>query len=203
MPVGLAASTHPTAATLVACRPARRVKWRHGPQPGLPSARNSAMDATSEYRYHRLTWEEMNEAIAAQKVVVLPTGSTEQHGPHLPLDVDAFLAESVCLELGRRAADRVLVLPHGPLRPEPAPHRLPRHDPHRARGLHRLLPERHQERGLSRFREDPDRQRPRVQHAAGRPGGPEDGAGHPFAVRRGELLHPGRGGLQPREARRR
>jgi creatinine amidohydrolase len=69
------------------------------------------MDAASEYRYNRLTWVEMNEAIAAQKVVVLPTGSTEQHGPHLPLDVDVFLTESVCLELGRRASDRVLVLP--------------------------------------------------------------------------------------------
>jgi len=69
------------------------------------------MDVANEYRYLRLTWEEMNEAIAAQKVVLLPTGSVEQHGPHLPLDVDVFLAESVCLELGRRAPDRVLVLP--------------------------------------------------------------------------------------------
>ena len=69
------------------------------------------MGAASEYRYERLTWEEMNQAIADQKLVVLPTGSIEQHGPHLPLDVDVFLAQSVCLELGRRAADRVLVLP--------------------------------------------------------------------------------------------
>ncbi len=69
------------------------------------------MSAGTEYRYNRLTWEEMNEAIALQKVVILPTGSTEQHGPHLPLDVDLFLAESVCLEAGRRAADRILVLP--------------------------------------------------------------------------------------------
>jgi len=46
------------------------------------------MDAASEYRYHRLTWPEMNDAIAAQKVAILPTGSIEQHGPHLPLDVD-------------------------------------------------------------------------------------------------------------------
>jgi creatinine amidohydrolase len=69
------------------------------------------MNAVSEYRYNRLTWEEMNQAIADQKIVVLPTGSTEQHGPHLPLDVDVFLAESVCLELGRRAPDRILVLP--------------------------------------------------------------------------------------------
>lgn len=69
------------------------------------------MSALTEYRYNRLTWAEMNEAIAAQKLVILPTGSTEQHGRHLPLDVDVFLCESVCLEVGRRAADRVLVLP--------------------------------------------------------------------------------------------
>jgi creatinine amidohydrolase len=69
------------------------------------------MSTAAEYRYNRLTWPEMNEAIAAQKLVILPTGSTEQHGRHLPLDVDVFLCESVCLEVGRRAADRVLVLP--------------------------------------------------------------------------------------------
>jgi len=69
------------------------------------------MNAATEYRYNRLTWAEMNEAIAMQKVVILPTGSTEQHGPHLPLETDAFLTESVCLEVGRRATDRVLVLP--------------------------------------------------------------------------------------------
>ncbi len=66
---------------------------------------------STEYRYNRLTWPEMNDAIASQKVVILPTGSTEQHARHLPLDTDAFLTESVCHEVGRRAADRVLVLP--------------------------------------------------------------------------------------------
>ncbi len=69
------------------------------------------MSAATEYRYNRLTWAEMNDAIARQPVVILPTGSTEQHGRHLPLDVDVFLAESVCLEVGRRAAGRALVLP--------------------------------------------------------------------------------------------
>jgi len=67
--------------------------------------------ASAEYRYNRLTWEEMNEAIGLQKVVILPTGSTEQHGRHLPLDVDSFLCESVCLEVGRRIPERVLILP--------------------------------------------------------------------------------------------
>lgn len=68
-------------------------------------------DVSREYRYNRLTWEEMNEAIRMEKVVILPTGATEQHGPHLPLDVDAFLCESVCLEVGKRAPEKVLVLP--------------------------------------------------------------------------------------------
>lgn len=69
------------------------------------------MSAQTEYRYNRLTWAEMNDAIEMQKVILLPTGSTEQHGRHLPLDVDVFLAESVCLEVGRRIPDKVLVLP--------------------------------------------------------------------------------------------
>lgn len=75
------------------------------------STSTSTARAATEYRYNRLTWAEMNDAISMQKVVLLPTGSTEQHGRHLPLDVDLFLAESVCLEVGRRAPDRVLVLP--------------------------------------------------------------------------------------------
>jgi len=69
------------------------------------------MSAETEYRYNRLTWQEMNDAIEMRKLVLLPTGSTEQHGPHLPLETDEFLCETVCLEVGRRAADRVLVLP--------------------------------------------------------------------------------------------
>src|SRR5262249_4485661 len=79
--------------------------------PHAPRGLTMVPQSLTEYRYNRLTWPEMNEAIAAQKLVILPTASTEQHGQHLPLDVDLFLCESVSLEVGRRAADRVLVLP--------------------------------------------------------------------------------------------
>ncbi len=72
------------------------------------------MSTEIEYRYNRLTWPEMNAAIARQPVVILPTGSTEQHGRHLPLDTDAFLTESICHEVGRRSAGRALVLPTVP-----------------------------------------------------------------------------------------
>jgi creatinine amidohydrolase len=69
------------------------------------------MNVATEYRYNHLTWAEMNDAISRQPVVILPTGSTEQHGRHLPLDVDLFLTESVCHEVGKRAEGKVLVLP--------------------------------------------------------------------------------------------
>lgn len=69
------------------------------------------MSEEFEYRYNRLTWPDVRDVVARQPVVILPTGSTEQHGPHLPLDTDAFLAESVCLEVGRRLGGTALVLP--------------------------------------------------------------------------------------------
>jgi creatinine amidohydrolase len=67
--------------------------------------------ALAEHRFERLTWTEINEAVDLRKVVVLPVGSTEQHGYHLPLDVDTRLASSVALEAGRRAPEGLLVLP--------------------------------------------------------------------------------------------
>lgn len=69
------------------------------------------MSGRHSYRYSHHSWPEMNGAIEAQKLVILPTGSTEQHGRHMPLDTDTFLCESVCLEVGRRAPEKVLVLP--------------------------------------------------------------------------------------------
>ena len=69
--------------------------------------------AQNEYRYNRLTRPEMNEAIGMQKLILLPTGSTEQHGRHLPLDTDVFLSEEVCLEVGRREGRRRRLPPDG------------------------------------------------------------------------------------------
>lgn len=69
------------------------------------------MSAAEKYLYADLTWPEVSEAAALGKVILLPVGSTEQHGHHLPLDVDNLLATSVCLEAGRRDPGRILVAP--------------------------------------------------------------------------------------------
>jgi creatinine amidohydrolase len=50
----------------------------------------------------RLTWPEVEERIATGvDAVLIPIGSTEQHGHHMPLDTDCFIARSLCA----RAAD--------------------------------------------------------------------------------------------------
>ena len=41
------------------------------------------------------TWPEIESALADETTVLLPIGSTEQHGPHLPLGTDAMEAISV------------------------------------------------------------------------------------------------------------
>jgi creatinine amidohydrolase len=69
------------------------------------------MDSLDKIYYDELTWPEINTAIKEKKVVLLPIGSTEQHGHHLPLDVDNFLARSVCVATARLAPREMLVMP--------------------------------------------------------------------------------------------
>jgi len=68
-------------------------------------------DVRRQHRYELLTWPEINEAVAQSKVIVVPVGSIEQHGHHLPLDVDSKLVNSVCDAAGGRAPELMLVMP--------------------------------------------------------------------------------------------
>jgi creatinine amidohydrolase len=65
----------------------------------------------AQHRYELLTWPEINEAVRQEKVVVLPVAAIEQHGHHLPIDVDAKLATSVCLGAGEKSPEMMLVMP--------------------------------------------------------------------------------------------
>jgi len=49
-----------------------------------------------EALWNRLTAAQLRELAARDAVVLLPIGSTEQHGPHLPTGVDDLLAAEVC-----------------------------------------------------------------------------------------------------------
>ncbi len=64
----------------------------------MDSPRSAEPDPTTggAPRLTSRTWRE------AGGILVVPLGSTEQHGPHLPLDVDARIAVAVADELVRR-----------------------------------------------------------------------------------------------------
>lgn len=67
-----------------------------------------------EYSYAAKNHVEMKTAIDNSAIVVIPVGATEQHGPHLPLATDYFMAETVAFQAAKRAKDQgvqVLVTP--------------------------------------------------------------------------------------------
>src|SRR5689334_19631515 len=61
-----------------------------------------------------LSWQQVQALAAANAVALLPVGSTEAHGPHLPLSVDVVIAEEVCRRVAERferAGEEALVFP--------------------------------------------------------------------------------------------
>ncbi|MEO1999350.1 MAG: creatininase family protein, partial [Planctomycetaceae bacterium] len=67
--------------------------------------------ARSEYRYQKLTWPEINDAIDDQQICIVPCGAVEQHGDHLPLDVDLVCPTEIACGAGQALPERILVLP--------------------------------------------------------------------------------------------
>ncbi len=59
----------------------------------------------------QLTWPRMKELASAGTVALLPVGSTEAHGPHLPLSVDVVIAEEVCKRVAAKVSRDCVVFP--------------------------------------------------------------------------------------------
>ena len=59
-----------------------------------------------------LTWPEAQERLKTVDVALLPVGAIEQHGPHLPLDIDAFDAQYLAERVAAACTDpKPFVLP--------------------------------------------------------------------------------------------
>jgi len=48
-----------------------------------------------------LSWPQWQEKVASGAIIFLPLGATEQHGPHLPLNVDVILPTAVAERVAR------------------------------------------------------------------------------------------------------
>ncbi|MFT3838749.1 MAG: creatininase family protein [Myxococcaceae bacterium] len=57
-----------------------------------------------------LTWPKVSSLAKAGALALLPVGSTEAHGPHLPLSVDVVIAEEVCRRVAGKLSDKDFVM---------------------------------------------------------------------------------------------
>jgi mycofactocin precursor peptide peptidase len=67
------------------------------------------MEAGGDIDLAARTWTEVDERPAP--IVVVPVGSCEQHGPHLPLDTDAIIATTLSRRLAERRAECIVAPP--------------------------------------------------------------------------------------------
>ena len=58
----------------------------------------------AEHLIERMTWPEIEARIVeGVDAVLIPIGTTEQHGPHMPLDTDCFIARSLSVRAAEHA----------------------------------------------------------------------------------------------------
>ena len=72
------------------------------------------MPDTGEVEWRRLRADQLREKAKADAIVIVPVAALEQHGPHLPVEVDTILGETVALGTARKAVAReqsAVVLP--------------------------------------------------------------------------------------------
>ncbi len=63
------------------------------------------------YMFEHLTWEEVNDAVQAGKCALIPVGTLEDHGPHLPVDADVVIVSTICERTAQLAPEEMVLLP--------------------------------------------------------------------------------------------
>jgi creatinine amidohydrolase len=66
------------------------------------------------YEWRKLRADQLREQARRDAIVILPIAAIEQHGPHLPVEVDSMLGETVAARTAAKlqaAGEEVLVLP--------------------------------------------------------------------------------------------
>lgn len=78
---------------------------------------------SNAYILPEMTWPEAKEALARAELALVPTGSFEQHGPHMTFEVDSARAYSFGKLLAERLYPRVILAP--PIRFGVSYHHMP------------------------------------------------------------------------------
>ncbi len=72
-------------------------------------------DTKRRIHLRELTWEEAKARAAENATVLFPTGSIEQHGPHLPVETDSRLVWEVARRGAEKVRDQINILVTPPL----------------------------------------------------------------------------------------
>lgn len=56
-----------------------------------------------------MTWKNVRDNLSSIKLAIIPTGATEQHGPFLPMNVDAMLVSTISKRVGEILYPQALV----------------------------------------------------------------------------------------------
>ncbi|MEE4218256.1 MAG: creatininase family protein [Xanthomonadales bacterium] len=81
-------------------------------EPTQTAGGSAADPSESSVLWGDMTWPVAKERLQQTGLALLPVGAIEQHGPHLPLDVDAYDAERLAREVAEACSHpRPLVLP--------------------------------------------------------------------------------------------
>jgi len=80
------------------------------------------MNPQYQYQYEKLKWPQIKAAASQEKFIVVPCGTIEDHGPHLPVDTDIVIARAICELAAEQMAGDTLVAP--PLTHGYSPHHM-------------------------------------------------------------------------------
>ena len=86
--------------------------WAPCEPPGGAGAAVPKRRSPSSFLLGEMSWPEARDRFAESDLVLLPVGAVEQHGPHLPLDIDGWDAAHLCRVVAERSSDpKPIVLP--------------------------------------------------------------------------------------------
>lgn len=72
---------------------------------------NRDMHMAVTHRFQDMTWPEVNDAVERGVIPLLPVGTVEQHGHHLPVKIDNWTSTEICEEAAKRSDGRITVMP--------------------------------------------------------------------------------------------
>jgi creatinine amidohydrolase/Fe(II)-dependent formamide hydrolase-like protein len=94
--------------TLNSANPLDRAASR--PRPDASSKQDTV--GKEIYEWAKLSWPQAKSTLKGIDIALLPVGAIEQHGPHLPVDTDAFDADYLAQQVAKACrSPRPLVLP--------------------------------------------------------------------------------------------